>query len=274
MSAPKGNAPPADEHELEYEDDLPPLDDEDPAEEEGPEMADPDVDEVKAALVIPVKEELITGNELKRYDEKKAIVKVELESDVKAPQMAPQMKDKNRDAAYEKKDRGGDETYEREGHGKVLVVETAKDTDSAMLHNSYYQQGYTGAQGSTMGNEAVKNYNYQRKVRERQQVHTVPEKGAEPAKPKRRLPEKEKKKKEKKVKGAMVFGTDEYPLRLARKDGRFKSLLFAMDYVLTCLEREPVKLTCVNCKSQITSVLKKEMNMAKVVSWRGAWLRE
>ena len=32
------------------------------------------------------------------------------------------------------------------------------------------------------------------------------------------------------------------------------------------LEREPVKLTCVNCKSQITSNVKKEMNMAKVVS--------
>jgi len=47
----------------------------------------------------------------------------------------------------------------------------------------------------------------------------IPDKGAEPAKPKRRLPDKEKRKKEKKVKGAMVFGTDEYPLRLARKDG-------------------------------------------------------
>jgi hypothetical protein len=55
------------------------------------------------------------------------------------------MKDINRDAAYENKDRGGDVTYEREGHGKILVVETAKDTDSKMLHNSYYLQGYTGA---------------------------------------------------------------------------------------------------------------------------------
>ena len=51
----------------------------------------------------------------------------------------------------------------------------------------------------------------------------IPDKGAEPAKPKRRLPDKEKKKKEKKVKGAMVFGTDEYPLRLAKKDGKLRS---------------------------------------------------
>lgn len=205
--------------EPEYEDELPPLDDEDPAEEEAPEMANPDIDEVKAQLVIPVKEELITGNEIKHYNEKKARVVVELENNFKAPQMAPQLKDKDRDAAYEKKDRGGDVTYEREGHGKVLVVEQAKDTDSAMLHNTYYLQGYTGAQGNEMGKEMQKNYNYERKIRQRTQEHVIPDKGAEPAKPKRRLPDKEKRKKEKKVKGAMVFGTDEYPLRLARKDG-------------------------------------------------------
>jgi len=75
--------------EPEYEDELPPLDDEDPAEEEAPEMANPDIDEVKAQLVIPVKEELITGNEIKHYNEKKARVVVELENNFKAPQMAP-----------------------------------------------------------------------------------------------------------------------------------------------------------------------------------------
>jgi hypothetical protein len=123
MTKSSDSLPPIDEPEPEYEDELPPLDEEDPAEEEPPEMANPDVEQVKAALVIPVKEELITGNEIKHYNEKKARVVVELENDFKAPQMAPQLKDKDRDAAYEKKDRGGDVTYEREGHGKVLVVE-------------------------------------------------------------------------------------------------------------------------------------------------------
>jgi hypothetical protein len=79
------------------------------------------------------------------------------------------MKDKNRDAAYENNDRGGDVTYEREGHGKILVVENAKDTDSRMLHNTYYGQGYTAPQGNNMGKEKQKNYNYKRKIRERTQ---------------------------------------------------------------------------------------------------------
>ena len=116
-----------------YEDDLPPIMDEDPAEEEEVETVNPDIDAVKSKVAIPVKEELITGNEIKHFEEKKTRVRVDLENDFKAPQMAPQIKDQNRDAAYEKKDRGGDVTYEREGHGKILVVETAKDTDSAML---------------------------------------------------------------------------------------------------------------------------------------------
>ena len=145
--------PPIDEPEPEYEEDLPPVMDEDPAEEEEGQMADPNIEEVKAKVAIPVKEELITGNEIKHYDAKKDRVRVELETDFKAPQMAPQMKDINRDAAYENLDKGGDVTYEREGHGKILVVETAKDTDSKMLHNTYYLQGYTGAQGNEMGKE-------------------------------------------------------------------------------------------------------------------------
>jgi len=49
----------------------------------------------------------------------------------------------------------------------------------------------------------------------------IPDKGAKPAKPKRRLPSKKKKKKKKKKKGAMAFGTEEHPLRMARKDGNF-----------------------------------------------------
>jgi hypothetical protein len=212
--------PPIDEPEPEYEEDLPPVMDEDPAEEEEGQMADPNIEEVKAKVAIPVKEELITGNEIKHYDAKKDRVRVELENDFKAPQMAPQMKDINRDAAYENLDKGGDVTYEREGHGKILVVETAKDTDSKMLHNTYYLQGYTGAQGNEMGKEKQKNYNYDRKVRKRTQEHVIPEKGAEPAKPKRRLPDKNKKDKSKKNKGAMEFGTEEHPLRMARKDGK------------------------------------------------------
>lgn len=211
--------PPLSEPEEEFEDDLPPVDDEDPAEEEAPEEMNPDVEEIKAAVAIPVKEEEITGNEVKHYDDKKTRVKVSLENDYKAPQMAPQMKDKNRDAAYEQDDRGGDITYEREGHGKILVVETAKDTDSAMLHNTYYGQGYTGAQGNKMGKEKQKNYKYDRKIRQRQTEHVIPDKGALPAKPKRRLPAKKKKDKKKKKKGAMAFGTEEHPLRMARKDG-------------------------------------------------------
>jgi len=31
------------------------------------------------------------------------------------------------------------------------------------------------------------------------------------------------------------------------------------------LEHDPIKLTCVSCKSQITTNVKKEMNIAKVV---------
>lgn len=85
MSNSMDDLPPVDEPEPEYEDELPPLDDEDPAEEEPPEMADPDVELVKAAVAIPVKEELITGNEIKHYNEKKARVVVELENDFKAP---------------------------------------------------------------------------------------------------------------------------------------------------------------------------------------------
>jgi hypothetical protein len=139
--------PPIEEPESEddFEDDLPPIDDEDPAEDEAPEEMNPDVEQVKAAVAIPVNEAQITGNEIKHFSEKKTRVKVSLENDYKAPQMAPQMKDKNRDAAYELDDRGGDRTYEREGHGKIIVVENATDTQTRMLHNDYYDQGYTGA---------------------------------------------------------------------------------------------------------------------------------
>jgi hypothetical protein len=85
MTKSEDSLPPVDEPEVEYEDDLPPIDDEDPAEEEEGEMANPDIEKVKAAVAIPVKEELITGNEIKHFEEKKARVRVELENDFKAP---------------------------------------------------------------------------------------------------------------------------------------------------------------------------------------------
>jgi hypothetical protein len=70
-----------------------------------------------------------------------------------------------------------------------------------------------------MGKENVKNYNYARKIRKREKVHVIPDKNVQPAKPKRRLPAKKKKNKKKKKKNAMAFGTEEHPLRMARKDG-------------------------------------------------------
>ena len=48
--------PPIEEPESEYEDDLPPLDEEDPTEIEAPDLSAPNVEEVKAGVQIPVNE--------------------------------------------------------------------------------------------------------------------------------------------------------------------------------------------------------------------------
>jgi hypothetical protein len=42
------------------------------------------------------------------------------------------------------------------------------------------------------------------------------------------LPAKKKKNKKKKKKGAMGFGTEEHPLRMARKDGKFLLEFFSL----------------------------------------------
>ena len=172
----------------------------------------------------PVEEELITGNEdVGPLGKMKKRVNVQLEADYKAPQIAPQIFDKNRDAAYEKQDKArGDIQYVGEGHGKILVVEEANGTDGRMLHNDYYSQGYTGAQGHNLGKERQKAYGYDRAIRRR--VKNAPDlvKKVEPARPKRQKQKPKEKKTKKKKKKKIQYGTPEYPLKMVEKNRKIQ----------------------------------------------------
>jgi hypothetical protein len=167
-------------------------------------------------------EEHITGNENVGQGKMKQRVKVRLEADEKAHQMAPQLKDTNYDAAYEKGNKEyGDIEYLNEGHGTVLVQEQAEDNNKRLQNHDFYDQGYTGRKKEDFGKENQKNYDYKRGIRRRKMDAPALVKHVEPARPKRRLPAKKKKNKKKKKKKLMEFGTEEHPLRMARKDGEF-----------------------------------------------------
>lgn len=217
--------PPLDEPEEEIEE-LPPLDEPEDAIEELPPLDEPEEEieeeeEVEVKLAIPVQKEYMTGNETVAPDGKmKKRVKVRLEEDFKAPQMAPQMKDINKDNAYEKNNKDyGDIEYEGEGHGKVLVKQQADDNEAALTNHDYYMQGYTERKAEDFGKERQKGYDYKRAVRKRRFEAPALQKKVEPARPKRRKKEVKKKKKKPKKKKKMNFGTEEHPLRMARKDG-------------------------------------------------------
>jgi len=165
----------------------------------------------------------VTGNEGLGVDEKmKKRVKVRLEADEKAHQQAPQIKDTNYDAAYEKGNKEhGDIEYINEGHGTVLVQENAEDNDARLQNHDFYDQGFTGRKKDDFGKENQKGYDYKRAVRKRKKEAGPVVVKKEAPRPKRRLPSKKKKDKKKRRKKKMDLGTEEHPLRLARKDGKF-----------------------------------------------------
>lgn len=203
--------PPLDEPE-ETIDDLPPLD-------EPEEAIDESTEEVKPA--IPIQEDYATGNETVGPDGKmKKRVKVRLEENFKAPQQAPQIKDVNKDAAYENDNKDyGDYEYQGEGHGKVLVKEQADNNEAALTNHDYYMQGYTKRKKDDFGKEKQKNYDYKRAVRQRRYVAPAVVKEVEPARPKRSKKAVKEKKQAPKRKKKKQFGTLQFPLRMARKDG-------------------------------------------------------
>lgn len=215
-------------HDPEPEEELPPLDEPEEAEEEP---------EAEVEILIPVQEEYITGNEVVAPEGKmKKRVKVKLEEDFKAPQMAPQVKDINQDAAYEKNNKAyGDHQYEGEGHGKVLVKQQADDNEAALTNHDYYMQGYTERKKDDFGKERQQNYDYQRAIRKRRMEAPELVKEVEPARPKRQKLGKKKKEKGPKQKKKMNFGTEEYPLRMASKSGKdvglFDYLIFGVLFV-------------------------------------------
>lgn len=217
--------PPVDEPE-EVEEELPPLDEPEEVEEELPPLDEPEetMDEstMEVKPAIPVQDDYVTGNEVVGPEGKmKKRVNVRLEENFKAPQQAPQIKDVNKDAAYENDNKAyGDYEYQGEGHGKVLVKEQADDNEAALTKHDYYMQGYTKRKKDDFGKEKQKNYDYKRAVRQRRMQAPKIVKEVESARPKRAKKVKKEKKKAPKKKKKKTFGTIEHPLRTPRKDGK------------------------------------------------------
>lgn len=163
-----------------------------------------------------------TGHDASGAEKKdKKKVEVKLNAKVKDHQREAQVFDKNRDAAYEKEDKTyGDNSYKGAGHGKILIKQNADNVKDALLKDEYYQQGYTNVDKDDMGVEDVKGYGYDGSTRARKHEHEFI-KGPEKKKREKRQKKKViKAKKEKKKKVGRVYGSEEYPLKMAESGQR------------------------------------------------------
>ena len=109
-----------------------------------------------------------------------------------------------------------DEAYRQRDFGD----EDAKVAFDTKLEETkdYYQRNKIS--GDDMGTEKQKEYELDRKVRERNQKHELVQKIEQPKKPKRQKEQEDTEVVIKKEKKEITYGSDEYPLRMVKKEGK------------------------------------------------------
>ena len=109
-----------------------------------------------------------------------------------------------------------DEAYKQRQFGD----EDAKVATDTKLEETkdYYQRPKVSR--DDMGKETQKEYEKDRKVRERIAKHELVQKNELPKKPRRMKEEETDVEKTKKEKKEIIYGSEEYPLRLANKEGK------------------------------------------------------
>lgn len=140
----------------------------------------------------------------------------------KENQKEEQERIQDRAFAYEKERKAqGDEKYDEVEHGTVLIQERVNGKTGKLQGEEFYDQGFTGVQKDNYGKEEQRNYQYERKVREKKVLAPDLVKKVEPKKDKRRKENTGIQKKVKKKKEKLVYGTDSHPMRFARANGKF-----------------------------------------------------